>query len=487
MVSRRDQFQAYRFLTRRYAAALLSDDSDSVEGPMRRISGSVTASVMVALLVLAAVGLFGLLRPGGATSWKDGKSLIVERETATRYVYLGGVLHPVLNYASARLILHGGTVVEVSHDSLGTTPRGLPVGIPGAPDYLPGPSAVDSGDGRPWTVCSAPATDQTGLAHPVVRVTPGTAPGATAVGATQGILVRGANRDLYLTWSGQLLRIPPGYVTSALGYTAVAPLPVGDAWVNALPRGPDLSSLSQSLPGLGSAGPSLAGLPTAVGQVFQTDQGAAYVMYADGLAPITALQMRLLLGDPAIQHAYPNGQVRALSVTEQQVVQHRSAQNPVSASKLPAQPPTLVDTATTAVKVCATLTKTDEAPAIATVPAVTQSVTGSAAPAADVLGNPIADGFDLVPGHGALVREQSAPGVTTGTTYLIVEPGVKFPLEGDKVLADLGLNGLVAQPFTSGMLRLFPSGPALSEQAAAGTIPLTPANTSPSPSPAASR
>ena len=481
MVSRRDQFQAYRFLTRRYAAALLSDDSDSVEGPMRRISGSATASVMVALLVLAAVGLFGLLRPGGATSWKDGKSLIVEKETGTRYVYLAGTLHPVINYASARLILHGGAVVEVSHDSLDGTPRGVPVGIPGAPDYLPVPSTVDSGDGRPWTVCSAPATDQTGRVHPVVRVTPGATPGATAVGATQGILVQAANRDQYLIWSGQRLRLSAGYVVSALGYTATPPVPVGDAWLNALPQGPDLRSLS--VPGLGTGGPALAGQPTTVGQVFRTaDGGAAYVMYPDGLAPITPLQMKLLLGDPASQQAYPNDQVRGLTVTEQQIVQHKSAQNPVNASKLPPQPPNLVDTGTTSVKVCATLTKSDDAPAIATVPVTAESVTGTAAPMVDALGNPVADAFDLVPGHGAVVREQAAPGVTTGTTYLIVEPGVKFPLDGDKVLADLGLGAVTAQPLTSGMLRLFPTGPALSEQSAAQTIPLAPANASSSPS-----
>src|SRR5262249_19310462 len=168
MVSRRDQFQAYRFMTRRSAGALLRDDSDTVEGPLRRLSGGATASVGVALLVVAVVGLFGLLSPGGSTSWKDGKSLILEKETGTRYVYLNGVLHPVINYASARLVLRGGVgVVEVSQHSLAGTPRDAPIGIPAAPDSIPTTATLLA---APWTACSLPATDQTGQPRPVVRV-----------------------------------------------------------------------------------------------------------------------------------------------------------------------------------------------------------------------------------------------------------------------------------------------------------------------------
>src|SRR5262249_39604010 len=125
MVSRRDQLQAYRFMTRRSAGALLRDDSDTVEAPLRRLSGGAAASVMVALLAAAVVGLFGLFSPGGSTSWQDSGSLILEKETGTRYVYLNGVLHPVINYASARLVLRGGAgVVQVSQSSLAGTPHG---------------------------------------------------------------------------------------------------------------------------------------------------------------------------------------------------------------------------------------------------------------------------------------------------------------------------------------------------------------------------
>src|SRR5437868_2371641 len=106
MQTRRDRLQAYRFGTRRSVATLLEGDPDAPEVPLRRVTGAAFAGVLVAALVVAAAGIYGLLNPGGSKSWREGNQLIVEKETSTRYVYVGGVLHPVLNYASARLILN---------------------------------------------------------------------------------------------------------------------------------------------------------------------------------------------------------------------------------------------------------------------------------------------------------------------------------------------------------------------------------------------
>jgi hypothetical protein len=270
-------------------------------------------------------------------------------------------------------------------------------------------------------------------------------------------------------------------VTTALNYASSQPLAVGDAWLNVLPLTAKLSA--PPVPDVGKPGTALGGQPTTVGQVFLTaDQASAYVMYLDGLAPITPLQMRLLLGDPEIQQAYAPAAVKTITLTEQEIAAARkSAQNPAASSKLPAQVPSLVDTSTTSVKVCATVASTADPVAVETVPAPVQSVTGGAAQPVDALNNPVADGFDLVPGHGAVVREQQAPGVNIGTTYLITDGGWKFAVEAGKSLADLGLKGVTAQPFTPGMLRLFPTGPALNELAAAQTIPIAPATASPSP------
>ncbi|GIH18843.1 type VII secretion protein EccB [Rugosimonospora africana] len=477
MVSRRDQFQAYRFLARRQTAALLRDDYDSAEGPLRRMSSGVTASIAVAVVVLAAVALFGVVRPGGGASWKDGKSIIVERETGTRYVYRGGTLHPVLNYASALLVLRGGGLVEVSRGDLGHTPRGAPIGIPGAPDSLPAPADVVKNG---WTACSAPATDQTGTPHPIVKVSTGRPPGGSPLPPGGGVLVSDAEHDEFLIWNGSRLRLAAdSYVPAALGYAAVPPLPVGDAWVNAVPQGPDLAP--PTIPGAGSTGPAIGGRPSTVGQLFRIGAGpTGYVMLGDGLAPISALQLTLLLSSPASAAAYPDGRVTALPLTQQDLTATpRSATSPATTSQLPAQPPRLVDTGTTAVAVCASVTDANQPPAVSTVPTPVQTLTGVPPVAVDGLGTPVADGFAIPPGHGAVVRALPAQGVTTGTVYLITDLGVKFPVAGTGVLGDLGLKDVSPVPVPVGMLALFPTGPTLAEDAAALTQPFGPSQPSP--------
>jgi type VII secretion protein EccB len=233
MVSRRDQLQAYRFLSRRYAAALLGDDADSVEGPLRRGRTTVAASLTVAVLLLVGAALYGLLRPGGDTTWRDGTSLIVVQDTGTRYVYLGGMLHPVVNYASARLVLHGGgsTPVTVAQNALSGTPHGQPVGIPGAPDSLPSRAGVVTG---PWTVCAEPAVDPSGVPRSRVEIIVGRPAPGTRLPADGGVLAQASDGTEYLVWHGERLRVAGPSVLAALNYASTQQIAVGDAWLTAL-------------------------------------------------------------------------------------------------------------------------------------------------------------------------------------------------------------------------------------------------------------
>jgi type VII secretion protein EccB len=473
MASRRDQLRAYRFLNRRHAAALLDPAADAragaetAEAPLRRMSGGVVGSVVVAFLVLAAVGLYGLISPGGATSWRDGKSVILERETGSRYVYLDGVLHPVLNYASARLILHGGQLVSVARASLGQTPRGAPVGITGAPDSLPSTGTlVTTG----WTVCSAPAADPSGRAHPIVTVGPIASTNATPLPTGGAVLVRDQQDEEFLIWNGSRLRIPDGgTVPAALGYAATAPLPVGDAFINAIGQGPDLRA--PAVPGIGGIGPALGGRATTVGQLFGSGDGGAYLMFPDGLAPISVLQRRLALASLVIAAAYKGAAPTVLPLSEQELAQApRSATSPATAVGLPPQPPVPVDTATTGVAICASLTSAVGATMVATVPTPARAVPAGTGIKVDGLGVPIADAAALAPGQGAVVRAQSAPGDTTGTVYLVTDLGVRYPVSGKDVLSDLGLAGVTPAPLPVGWINLFPLGPTLDEQAAARSL-----------------
>lgn len=81
MPTRRDQLHAYRFLTRRALAALVTGEPDAVEPPMRRLTVTTMSGFMVAVLVAAGFAVYGVVKPSAGTSWKEPGAVVVERET----------------------------------------------------------------------------------------------------------------------------------------------------------------------------------------------------------------------------------------------------------------------------------------------------------------------------------------------------------------------------------------------------------------------
>ena len=92
-------------MQRRVRTALLDSDPDTNDAPLRRMGGATYAGIMIAILVLAGAGIFGIIDRGGSTAWKKPGTLIVERESGTLYVYVHKVLYEVQNKTSAQLIL----------------------------------------------------------------------------------------------------------------------------------------------------------------------------------------------------------------------------------------------------------------------------------------------------------------------------------------------------------------------------------------------
>src|SRR5689334_19902222 len=150
MQSRRDQVQAQSYLLGRLTTALVTAELDTLETPHRRTVTGLFGGLLVAALVAGGFTVYGLFVPGGATTWQTAGELIVEKETGSQYLYIGGTLRPVLNYTSARLLIGDQpTVDSVSYKSLAGTPRGTAIGIVGAPDSLPAQSLA----GASWTAC----------------------------------------------------------------------------------------------------------------------------------------------------------------------------------------------------------------------------------------------------------------------------------------------------------------------------------------------
>src|SRR6478672_7947092 len=182
----KDNLQAHRFMNRRVRAALLEGDAESNTRPLARIGTGTYAGIFVTIALLAVFGIIGVLKPGGSTAWTEPGAFIVEEETGARYAYLDGVLHPVLNYSSAKLLLGDQLhVVNVSVRSLESAPRGAAIGIGMAPDSLPDAGHVVGTD---WSVCAAGNT--AGGAPLRTALFPGRLADGTAMGTEDAYLAR---------------------------------------------------------------------------------------------------------------------------------------------------------------------------------------------------------------------------------------------------------------------------------------------------------
>jgi len=76
------------------------------------------------VLLSGGAVVYGLISPAPDFSWRAQGSIIVDKDTGTRYVLLGGALRPAANYASARLAGSSKPVSMVSHKTLAGTPVG---------------------------------------------------------------------------------------------------------------------------------------------------------------------------------------------------------------------------------------------------------------------------------------------------------------------------------------------------------------------------
>ncbi|MFF5535359.1 type VII secretion protein EccB [Streptomyces cinerochromogenes] len=165
MASRRDQLNAYTFAKRRMLASFVQSSPDASDEGAPRPLRAVLPSAVVGVVVLAAFGAWGMFKPTAPQGWDDpGQKVIIASKSTTRYVVLktkGKVqLHPVLNMASAKLVLDTQSdvdVVTVDESILdnGKIPHGVTIGIPYAPDRLP--SGKEAGTAKEWAVCERPS------------------------------------------------------------------------------------------------------------------------------------------------------------------------------------------------------------------------------------------------------------------------------------------------------------------------------------------
>jgi len=152
MASKSELLQAQAFNRRRLQRAFVSGAPGGRELPPGKPLRGVVVSVALAILTVIVSLLIGTFTGTLPKDWRDGAIIVVQGE-GSRYVALDGTLYPVKNLASARLLVGSAKITSVPADKLdGITRDPSPVGIDGAPDYLPAP---DRQYGDAWLSCVA--------------------------------------------------------------------------------------------------------------------------------------------------------------------------------------------------------------------------------------------------------------------------------------------------------------------------------------------
>ncbi|WP_399083017.1 type VII secretion protein EccB [Streptomyces sp. BBFR2] len=464
MQNKQDQLQAHMFVLGRVVSALTCGEPDAAETPMRRFSRAAMGGIVVAALVVAGFAVAGLLMPAtAAPPWRAPGTLITETETGSRYVYLDGTLHPVANYASARLLGARARPTAVPRTALAGVPHGAPVGIPGAPEALPAPDRLG---GRDWLVCSAPAPAKGAATAVRDTVAVDGALTAAAPGRDRAALVQTPDGALHLVWRDTLLDLPGRAARIALGYGTAEPWRVSALWAGALTKGPELRA--PRVPHRGDAGPRLGDRATRVGQILRlgsgTGRGAQYFLVLPrGLAPLSETQKDLTVAESA--GAEP------VAADAAEVAAAPAATVP-GATGLPPAPPDLYEPAEHHDRMaCAAL-----APGTGGRPGPGRlrfaRTPDGAAPGKDT--GPVR--ARVAPGAGVLAATPPRAGATRGSAYLITDLGVKYPLPetgGTDASAALGYPGAPRAAVPAELLALIPTGPALTPAAARREQPVS--------------
>jgi type VII secretion protein EccB len=466
VASPRDQLHAHQFLVQRTVSALAARETDPERPRFRRPATAAFAGIGLSLVLLAGFGVFGLLVPGGNTSWQAGDAVIVEKETGTRFVYVAGRLHPAANYTSAVLAAGSAKTVQVSRNSLDGVPRGPLIGIVGAPDALP---AADHLLGPEWSLCSRPETGADGSAVSRSVLLAGAAPsGGTPLGDRALLAESSDTGERFLVAGGFRHRIAAAdAVTVGLALRSASPVRLSPAAGDLLPAGGAIAPIA--VPDAGKPSTAVPRRPELrAGQLLavRTSGATEYYLAETGqLRPITPLQYDIQRAYPPTAAAYANAQPDAVPLSPLDLAEAHQAPPP---ARQPGDVPARLPEFAAGAAVCLGFTPDAEAPSVRIDPALAPPDPMTATPGRTAAGAALADSVVVPPGTAALVEAMPSRTAPAGTLALVTDAGRAYPLASRRTMEVLGYGAVTPVRIPAELLARVPVGPGLVEQAALG-------------------
>ena len=444
----------YRFLVRRTEHALVRGDARMLDDPLRAQSISLVSGAVLAAVAVAVCTILALVKPAGDVG--DAVILMV-RDSGAMYVRIDGVLHPVFNLASARLI--AGMPDEpraVDRRAVDRARRGPRVGIPGAPESIPVPLTVEESS---WTVCDDARGETIVIAGEI-------ADGAVASGSSTLVTPsEGSAAATYLLYGGRRARVDLRHpaVVRALHLENVVPRTISGAVLSAIPEAPDI--VPPRIAEAGEPGPPiLGGYP--VGSVLRVPRVNAepdsppdyFVVLATGVQRIGEVAADLIrYTDSRVGEQIPTvapDAVGALPVLDTLPV----ASFPERAG--------VIDVPVVCANWRADPAGGDSATAVLlgdSVPVINRPVALAQADA----GGPAVDAVSVPEGRSVFARSVALTGggQSAAPQFLVTDAGVRYGIRDSEAAGSLGLTG-AAQPAPWPVLSVLPPGPELSRSAA---------------------
>lgn len=468
------QISGYRMLVRRIEQAFIRRDVRLLSSPFTAQTTAYSLGVGVGALILLAGLVMSFIKPAPLR----GDATIVATQSGGRYVMYEGALHPVTNLASARLITGKADSVRTMKDAeLEEYPRGLLMGIPGAPDEMvPRTDEVSR-----WAVCSQydsaselDLTPRTSTRTLLVAGGDEIVPGQSPVSETEALLVRESDGKTSRTWllhGGFRSEVTPA--ENALIATLLIDqetldqaTPVTAAFLDAVPvreaiRAPQLLRQGQS---------STAVQRYEVGSVLSStgvDGDSMFLVLDTGLQPVGAFGAQLLINSGAELVS----DVSAAQVAEVPRVSAADMDHWPTVRPAPVQRDT----------VCFDWSRSGQAAggselyALDSVPLDAEARDRVVALLPARGQTPQTDFFYTTPGRGWLVQVtgHSDGSAAREQLWWIGDNGVRYAVTGDsgsspaETVAMLGLSETTPQLVPWSVLRLLPEGASLSPESAA--------------------